>query len=119
MIISVPLRIMSHLKLKQHKTFIYGILLIRLSFCEELPADSDWSYRDQESWNYQCGGTLQSPIDIPRRGFRTLSPSISSTNWELAGLPEEEFPPLELKHYNITPELTKIRNTGETEGWAV
>ena len=60
------LRKMFHLAKRAPASFIYGIFLIKLSFCESLTAD--WSYEDQESWNVQCEGTRQSPIDIPRRG---------------------------------------------------
>ena len=60
------LRKMFHLVEKGSSSFIYGIFLIKLSFYGSLTAD--WSYEDQESWNVQCGGTRQSPIDIPRRG---------------------------------------------------
>lgn len=59
---------MFHLLEKASSSIIYGIFLIKLSFCESLSADIDWSYEDQESWNVQCAGTRQSPIDIPRRG---------------------------------------------------
>ena len=107
------LRKMFHLEEKASSSFIYGIFLIKLSFFGSLTAD--WSYEDQESWNVQCGGTRQSPIDIPRRGrygFYRFSSSRESERVCL-GLPRVEFAPLMFAYYDIAPETMRIRNTGE------
>ena len=65
---SDPLRNMSHLCRKPAHSFIFGFFLIKLSASENSTVDTAWSYGDQESWNGQCRGAQQSPIDIPRRG---------------------------------------------------
>ena len=103
---------MLHLLEKPASILICGIFIIKLSSCEDVTADLGWSYEDQESWNIQCGGSKQSPIDIPRRGCYVsfLEPSAIPCP---AGLPEAEFPALEFSHYNTAPGLLKIRNTGE------
>ena len=54
------------------------------------------SHSGPHHWEYNCGGSQQSPVSLPSSGPDTL------------------LPPLVMEHYDKTPEVAMLRNNGHT-----